>query len=277
MCRMISALVDRDGGVYSSILHDHFAIVNLNFLLKYLRKDPRLLDDPRLLFVYEFHLDTRTLYKGCGGRFVRDPISRILRREEGDYWMNQSEAKELHDQAAMAFFNDCAGTPEKLIAFVLHNNWDKEELLKLLTPEAMVLYNNICEEASALYRKNEAAIEDRRQNALAKIEDLCKKNLAKAWALYEETCRKAKPPWYKRIFNWASYRRKCREAYALYLKTKISQESQACDEITRIKKIAKKDFDGKDFDERYFLYLHSPVNAWVKLFQDPKNRIPIWR
>ena len=115
MCKMISCLISRDCKVFAvDGVHSHTGIAK-HFSLdedKYLK--------------YEFHLDKRELFQ--------------------DFAMDQVpfSAKASHDRAAQAFFDDCAGTAEKLIAFVRRGNWDQDVLLPLLTPEARAEHYKVC-------------------------------------------------------------------------------------------------------------------------------------
>ncbi len=95
MCQLISCLVSRRGKVFAvDGVHSHSEIA------KILKID----EDKHLK--YEFHLKERKLFQD----FNSDSAP--------------FEAKASHDKAAMDFFEDCAGTPEKLIEFVKRGNWD---------------------------------------------------------------------------------------------------------------------------------------------------------
>ena len=111
MCIMISCKVGVDGTVYATDgVHSHSAIAEACGI-----KDDSALN-------YEFDLVTRTLRQ--------------------DFTMDAAPftAKQSHDEAAQRFFDQCAGTPTKLMAYVRRGNFDEQYLLPLLTATAQTAY-----------------------------------------------------------------------------------------------------------------------------------------
>ena len=209
MGRMISCLVDRPGRVYAKDgVNSHTMIAEACGV----EQDKCL--------AYEFRLDKRTLFQD----FNMDKVP--------------FAARASHDQAAQDFFDQCASTPDKLIAFVLRGNYDYKELTKLLTHEACLAYDKTYDETLVAWKKTCA-------KALAGYEKTC----AKAWAAYTKTC------------DEAAYDKTCAKARAVYNKT--CDEALAAHDKTRVKAWAAR--------------AKTCAKAWIKLFQDNKNRIPVWQ
>ncbi len=164
MCQMISCLVTRNGRVLAQDgVHSHTQLA----------KNFKVNEDKVLK--YEFRLKDRQLFQ--------------------DFDMDTApfEAKSSHDQAAQNFFNQCAGTPEKLIAYVQKGNFNENVLLGLLTPAAMKAYNKakaaarkaynkaIIAAARKTYNKVTAAAEKAYNKALAAAEKAYNKAMAPVW------------------------------------------------------------------------------------------------
>ena len=113
MCNMISCLVGKDARVYAEDgLHSHSEIARAFGIS----------EDKCLK--YEFTLRVRELFQ--------------------DFNMDHApfDAKASHDRAAQRFFDECASTPERLIAFVERGNFDENVLSSLLTRSAHIKYSD---------------------------------------------------------------------------------------------------------------------------------------
>ena len=118
MCYMISCLVGRSGKVYAfDGVHSHSEIA----------ERAKINEDKYLK--YEYRIASKELIQ--------------------DFNMDSTpfKPKQSHDQAAMAFFEECCGTPKKLIAFVKRGNWDENELLPLLNKDSQKKLNSACDAA----------------------------------------------------------------------------------------------------------------------------------
>lgn len=107
MCNLISCLVTRAGKV-----------LFVNGLLSHAEMATRLKVDEDKCLKYEYSIEEKKLIQDFGGS---PPF----------------EAKQSHDQAALAFFEECAGTPEKLVAFVRKGNWQQDQLTPLLSAKGL--------------------------------------------------------------------------------------------------------------------------------------------
>lgn len=181
MCRMISILVSRQGKVLAANgIHSHAKIAQ-HFNVS---------EDQFLK--YEYHLDKRELFQDFNSKSA--PF----------------EAKKSHDDAAMAFFMDCAETPERLIRYVQNGNWDEEELLNLLTAEARQVYKKTCDEAWQV-----------REKTREEAEQVYKKTCDKAWQVYKKACNEARLVYDKTDDKARRVRNKaCDEARQVYEKTR---------------------------------------------------------
>ena len=124
MCNMISCLVGKDVRVYAKDgLHSHSEI----------SRAFGISEDQCLK--YEFILRVRELFQ--------------------DFNMDHApfDAKASHDRAAQRFFDECASTPEKFIAFVERGNFNKNVLIELLTEPARGAYYRAEESASEAYNR----------------------------------------------------------------------------------------------------------------------------
>ena len=211
MCRMISILVGRNGHVYQadgihshSELAEHFKINQDKFL------------------AYEFHLDKRELFQ--------------------DWKMDKVpfEAKASHDQAAQAFFDEAAGTPEKLIAFVHRGNWQVTELLPLLSLKARKTYDKASQEAWKAYDKT------------------CQE----AWEAHDKTCQEAEKTYYKA----------CQKAEKTY--NKAYQEAE--ETYDKVNQEAEETYN-KAYQEALKAHDKACQEAWIPLFEKAKNRVEAWK
>ncbi len=170
MCNVISCLVNRSAKVYAKDGEHSHSKIALIFKV----------NEDRCLR-YEFRLVTRTLFQ--------------------DFTMDGApfEAKQSHDQAAQSFFDECAGTPEKLMAYVQRGNWYRNILSDLLTGSARVEYDKA--DASALAEYNKASIaawvkyykvrdaaEAKYDKASAVARAKYDKAIAGVWAKYDKAC-----------------------------------------------------------------------------------------
>jgi hypothetical protein len=185
MSEMISCLVNRKCKVYTQDgVHSHSGLAKI-FGIK---QDKCL--------AYEFDLVERQLVQD----FDMDGVP--------------FKPKASHDLAAQEFFNRCAGTPERLIAYVRRGNWDDALLSLLLTFVA---------------------------------EGKLDKALDAAGKRYDE------------CLNIAS--KKCEKA----LTGPTQKYVLACEEYRKVQAAVEK---------RYNM---ACAQAWIKLFRNPRNRIPAWR
>ena len=148
---MISILVGRDGHVYQADgIHSHSALAE-HFNL-----------DQDKFLAYEFHLAERELFQD----FQMDKVP--------------FKAKASHDQAAQAFFDEAAGTPEKLLAFVRRGNWQARKLTPLLSLEAWKAYDKAYQETWEAYYK-----------ACQEAREIYYKAYQKAREVYDKACQEA--------------------------------------------------------------------------------------
>ena len=185
MCRMISILVGRDGHVYQADrIHSHSALAehfNLN-------QDKFL--------AYEFHLDERKLFQD----FQMDKVP--------------FEAKASHDQAAQAFFDEAAGTPKKLIAFVKKGNWQRGELIVLLSQEAWETLSKTCQEAWKAYDKACQEAGETYNKACQEVQEAHTKAYQEALKAHDKTCQEAWEIYYKAYQKAREvYDKACQEAW----------------------------------------------------------------
>jgi hypothetical protein len=119
---MISCLVSKTGKVYAKDgVHSHSAIATACKV-----------DEDRCL-KYEFDLVTRTL------------------KQDFDMDAVPFAAKQSHDAAAQGFFDACAGSATKLMAYVRRGNWDSKHLRPLLSAPALKAYDEACASAEKAY------------------------------------------------------------------------------------------------------------------------------
>ncbi len=244
MCNMIACLVDRDAKVHAKNgVHSHSKIAKIC----------RVNEDKCLR--YEYRLATRRLFQD----FTID---------EAPFWPKQS-----HDQAAQRFFDGCAGTPEKLIAYVKKGNWDEEALPDLLTGLASVKFDEVCADAEAKYEKvcnvAEAKYEkvcDAAEAKFDKARAAAEAKRCKARAAAEAKLCKARTTTeaqFDKAFDaaQAQFNKACNAAEA--------KRDKACDAAE-----AKCD-KARATAEVQFNKVSIPI--WIKLFRDPANRIKIWQ
>ena len=152
MCQMISCLVSKAGKVYAKNgVHSHSAIA-----------EAFKIDEDRHL-KYEFVLTTRTLKQ--------------------DFEMDAAPfaAKQSHDEAAQRFFDQCAGTPMKLIAYVKRGNWLPDYLLPLLTATARKAYGEAWATAGKAFDEAIAPAGKAYDEAIATAQKAFDEAVATAW------------------------------------------------------------------------------------------------
>jgi hypothetical protein len=186
MSEMISCLVNRKCKVYTQDgVHSHSGLAKI-FGIK---QDKCL--------AYEFDLVERQLVQD----FDMDGVP--------------FKPKASHDLAAQEFFNRCAGTPERLIAYVRRGNWDDALLSLLLTFVAWKKLDGVLDAA------------DKRYNKTIDVAD-----------------------------------KKCSKALVV---STVQEYTLAYKKYKKVVAAAEKRYD------------KACMQAWVKLFRNPRNRIPAWR
>ncbi len=223
MCQMIICLVSRDAKVYAKDgVHSHSTLADLFEV------------DQDQCLSYEFHLDKRKLWQD-------------FKMENASF-----KAKQSHNQAALSFFNHCAGNPEKLIAFVRRGNWREDELLPLLTPPAQAVYFQDYARSAAVRDKADAVAWAAYNKACAKSQAVCDKADAKAWAVwFQDYARSAAVRDHACAVAWiANNKARTKTLWAVYEKARAKSQA-VCDKAHAV--------------------------AWAKLFQHPENRIAIWK
>lgn len=237
MCHMISCLVGSDARVYAKDgVHSHTEIAQALGL-----REDRCLK-------YEFRLKTKTLFQ--------------------DFSMDSApfEAKKSHDDAAQAFFDKCASTPEKLVAFVRRGNFGQNTLGSLLTESAHGAYCRAKKFHDDAYDKTMASANKAYDKAEASAYRVCDKARASAERRYGRVYRGVWPSTEK-VHDRAitSAEKVCRKALASANKVcykAVESAGKVCDKAETSADKA---------------YEKAMISTWLKLFSNPDNRIDIWK
>ncbi len=258
MCEMISCLVDREGRVYAKDgVHSHTAIAKALDV-----------DEDRCL-KYEFRLVTKRLVQ--------------------DFFMDCApfEAKKSHDDAAQAFFDKCASTPERLIAFVKRGNFEEDILFGLLTINARDAYGRAVE----ILKKKSDRAERLAEKAHSKLYESADREFDKveriADRIYFKTVKSA-----KRAYDKVDKAMKLE--YKLDRKTRELAEDTYCKSLEYAERARRKSVGSAEATHRkatesskkelnkVLALVEKRLNkvkklAWIELFSKSGNRIDTWK
>ncbi|GEM_PF-2344062 len=208
------------------------------------------------------------------------------------YLRNRTLTKKSRDTAAQKFFDECAGTPEKLMSYVERGNWDERILTCLLVDPAQVEYhkardvagveccgackaaevewinasnaaavqwNNACGAAGAKYNNAYGAAAVQWNNACDAAFDAYSED--NSWdAPRGPVIPSVMKPYYACDAAREEHHKSCANAVAKQKKADVA---------------ARAEYD-KACGAALAEYIKACIQNWLRIFANPKNRVKIW-